>query len=252
MSCSRKASVCMLVVYFLLIFFFFLEVILKILFFFFFWNGYFNFKDLFTCLVLHLYLIVLFEKYCTFLYRKWHHILLDILAWGQRESSSLHWSLSGMGRAVRRICRRLLQIWGRPSGNRWLMLVLSTSPATPSHTMTRYLIPQQCLVLFPQDMVGMEGKLGLISTSLWQEGMPLCQLWKWPSGLTPTSKLSTSLCLVFNFLVFMFLMIHCCLPHIYVTCCSHFIVPELGPDMKFSYASHKAVTEYKEAKAVGD
>jgi 5-methyltetrahydropteroyltriglutamate--homocysteine methyltransferase len=31
---------------------------------------------------------------------------------------------------------------------------------------------------------------------------------------------------------------------------SHFIVPELGPDVKFSYASHKAVTEYKEAKAV--
>lgn len=32
--------------------------------------------------------------------------------------------------------------------------------------------------------------------------------------------------------------------------CSHFIVPELGPDVKFSYASHKAVNEYKEAKAV--
>lgn len=31
---------------------------------------------------------------------------------------------------------------------------------------------------------------------------------------------------------------------------SHFIVPELGPDVKFSYASHKAVEEYKEAKAV--
>lgn len=31
---------------------------------------------------------------------------------------------------------------------------------------------------------------------------------------------------------------------------SHFIVPELGPDVKFSYASHKAVQEYKEAKAV--
>ncbi|KAF9626764.1 hypothetical protein IFM89_039044 [Coptis chinensis] len=29
----------------------------------------------------------------------------------------------------------------------------------------------------------------------------------------------------------------------------HFIVPELGPDTKFTYASHKAVTEYKEAKA---
>ena len=32
--------------------------------------------------------------------------------------------------------------------------------------------------------------------------------------------------------------------------CSHYIVPELGPDVKFSYASHKAVNEYKEAKAV--
>ncbi|KAH7675249.1 Cobalamin-independent methionine synthase protein [Dioscorea alata] len=31
----------------------------------------------------------------------------------------------------------------------------------------------------------------------------------------------------------------------------HFIVPELGPDTKFSYASHKAVSEYKEAKALG-
>ncbi|KAF8396316.1 hypothetical protein HHK36_017931 [Tetracentron sinense] len=31
----------------------------------------------------------------------------------------------------------------------------------------------------------------------------------------------------------------------------HFIVPELGPDMKFSYASHKAVNEYKEAKTLG-
>ncbi|KAF5202442.1 5-methyltetrahydropteroyltriglutamate--homocysteine methyltransferase [Thalictrum thalictroides] len=31
----------------------------------------------------------------------------------------------------------------------------------------------------------------------------------------------------------------------------HFIVPELGPDTKFSYASHKAVNEYKEAKALG-
>lgn len=31
----------------------------------------------------------------------------------------------------------------------------------------------------------------------------------------------------------------------------HFIVPELGPDVKFSYASHKAVDEYNEAKALG-
>lgn len=49
-----------------------------------------------------------------------------------------------------------------------------------------------------------------------------------------------------------FLMLHYIMFHTYVTWCSHFIVPELGPDMKFSYASHKAVTEYKEAKAVGD
>ncbi|XP_030452429.1 5-methyltetrahydropteroyltriglutamate--homocysteine methyltransferase [Syzygium oleosum] len=31
----------------------------------------------------------------------------------------------------------------------------------------------------------------------------------------------------------------------------HYIVPELGPDVKFSYASHKAVDEFKEAKALG-
>ncbi|KAE9619816.1 putative 5-methyltetrahydropteroyltriglutamate--homocysteine S-methyltransferase [Lupinus albus] len=31
----------------------------------------------------------------------------------------------------------------------------------------------------------------------------------------------------------------------------HFIVPELGPDVNFTYASHKAVDEYKEAKALG-
>ncbi|MBA0833290.1 hypothetical protein Goarm_017611 [Gossypium armourianum] len=31
----------------------------------------------------------------------------------------------------------------------------------------------------------------------------------------------------------------------------HFIVPELGPDVNFSYASHKAVDEYKEAKSLG-
>ncbi|KAL6496391.1 hypothetical protein OROGR_029649 [Orobanche gracilis] len=31
----------------------------------------------------------------------------------------------------------------------------------------------------------------------------------------------------------------------------HFIVPELGPDVKFSYASHKAVNEYNEAKGHG-
>ncbi|XP_047049790.1 5-methyltetrahydropteroyltriglutamate--homocysteine methyltransferase 1-like [Lolium rigidum] len=31
----------------------------------------------------------------------------------------------------------------------------------------------------------------------------------------------------------------------------HFIVPELGPDTKFAYSSHKAINEYKEAKALG-
>lgn len=30
----------------------------------------------------------------------------------------------------------------------------------------------------------------------------------------------------------------------------HFIAPELGPTTKFAYASQKAVSEYKEAKAV--
>ncbi|CAN8244245.1 unnamed protein product [Cochlearia groenlandica] len=31
----------------------------------------------------------------------------------------------------------------------------------------------------------------------------------------------------------------------------HYIVPELGPDVNFSYASHKAVVEFKEAKSLG-
>ncbi|KAI5674473.1 hypothetical protein M9H77_14837 [Catharanthus roseus] len=31
----------------------------------------------------------------------------------------------------------------------------------------------------------------------------------------------------------------------------HYIVPELGPEVNFSYASHKAVNEYKEAKELG-
>ena len=31
---------------------------------------------------------------------------------------------------------------------------------------------------------------------------------------------------------------------------SHYIVPELVLDVKFSYASHKVVDEYKEAKVV--
>ncbi|XP_050369683.1 5-methyltetrahydropteroyltriglutamate--homocysteine methyltransferase isoform X2 [Argentina anserina] len=31
----------------------------------------------------------------------------------------------------------------------------------------------------------------------------------------------------------------------------HYIVPELGPNMRFCYASHKAVDEFKEAKALG-
>ncbi|XP_072951249.1 5-methyltetrahydropteroyltriglutamate--homocysteine methyltransferase 2-like [Typha angustifolia] len=31
----------------------------------------------------------------------------------------------------------------------------------------------------------------------------------------------------------------------------HFIVPELGPNTKFAYSSHKAVSEYKEAQALG-
>lgn len=32
----------------------------------------------------------------------------------------------------------------------------------------------------------------------------------------------------------------------------HYIVPELGPEIKFAYSSHKAVAEYKEAKEVLD
>lgn len=31
----------------------------------------------------------------------------------------------------------------------------------------------------------------------------------------------------------------------------HYIVPELGPEIKFAYSSHKAVAEYKEAKELG-
>lgn len=31
----------------------------------------------------------------------------------------------------------------------------------------------------------------------------------------------------------------------------HYIVPELGPEVKFTYACHKAVNEFKEAKALG-
>ncbi|PRQ16898.1 putative 5-methyltetrahydropteroyltriglutamate--homocysteine S-methyltransferase [Rosa chinensis] len=34
----------------------------------------------------------------------------------------------------------------------------------------------------------------------------------------------------------------------YIPTSTHFIVPELGPDVKFLYASHKALKEYKEAK----
>lgn len=43
---------------------------------------------------------------------------------------------------------------------------------------------------------------------------------------------------------------HCCNKNHNLLWYSHFIVPELGPDVKFSYASHKAVDEYNEAKAV--
>ena len=31
---------------------------------------------------------------------------------------------------------------------------------------------------------------------------------------------------------------------------SHYIVPELGPEIKFKYSSHKSVDEYKEDKEV--
>lgn len=48
-------------------------------------------------------------------------------------------------------------------------------------------------------------------------------------------------------LIFIFFILKYCY---FVDPSSHFIVPELGPDVNFSYASHKAVSEYKEAKAV--
>ena len=50
----------------------------------------------------------------------------------------------------------------------------------------------------------------------------------------------------FLYILFYFLLNYC----YFVDPSSHFIVPELGPDVNFSYASHKAVSEYKEAKAV--
>lgn len=119
---------------------------------------------------------------------QWRLTLLDTLGWAQRESSSLLWNLSGIRRAAPRICRRWQLILGLPSGSRWLMLVSSISPATLSHTMTRFSIQQQCLGLFHRDMVGVAMRSASIHTSLWPEEMHLYLLWKWPSGLTPTSK----------------------------------------------------------------
>lgn len=36
-----------------------------------------------------------------------------------------------------------------------------------------------------------------------------------------------------------------------VSCCSHYIVPELAPTTKFVLSSTKAIKEYKEAKEIG-
>ena len=127
-------------------------------------------------------------NFCPDVPEQWHPILLDTLAWAPRESSSLLWSHSGMGRAAPRIWRRWLLISGHPSGSRWLMPGSSTSPATLSHTMIRCSTPPPCLAPFHPDMVGLVERLGLIPTSPWLEVMPLCLLWRWPSGLTPTSK----------------------------------------------------------------
>ncbi|KAJ7960383.1 5-methyltetrahydropteroyltriglutamate--homocysteine methyltransferase [Quillaja saponaria] len=148
----------------------------------------------------------------------WHPTLLVIPAWGPRESLSLPWNPFGMGRAVLRNCRRFLPSLGQPSGSRWLMLESSIFLATPSHTMIRCWTPQPCLVLFPLGMDGMVERLALIYTSPWPRGnasLPAMEMTKWFDT---------------NY---------------------HYIVPELGPDVNFSYASHKAVDEYKEAKALG-
>jgi len=38
--------------------------------------------------------------------------------------------------------------------------------------------------------------------------------------------------------------------YFFLCACSHYIVPELSSETKFVYSSRKAVSEYKEAKAV--
>ncbi len=65
-------------------------------------------------------------------------------------------------------------------------------PVTPSHTMIRFWTPQSLLELCPPFMARLGVvTLGLMSTSLWPMVMPLTLLWKWPNGLTPTSKSCT-------------------------------------------------------------
>jgi hypothetical protein len=65
-------------------------------------------------------------------------------------------------------------------------------PVTPSHTMIRSWTPQSLLELCPPFMARLGVvTLGLMATSLWPMVMPLTLLWKWPNGLTPTSKSCT-------------------------------------------------------------
>ena len=55
-------------------------------------------------------------------------------------------------------------------------------------TMTRFSTPPPPSVPFHQGTAGPAARLGLIPTSPWPEVMLPCQLWRWPSGSTPTSK----------------------------------------------------------------
>ena len=109
---------------------------------------------------------------------RWRPTLLDTLAWAPRGSSSSPSNLSGMGRAPLRIWRRSPPTSGLASGSRWLMLGSSTSPATPSRTMTRSLTPPPCLALSRNATHGLVGRLGSIPTSRWPGAMPLSLLWK--------------------------------------------------------------------------
>ena len=76
--------------------------------------------------------------------------------------------------------------------------------------------------------------------------MPLYMTWIWLIGLTPTSKWW-----IYSDDITQFCEVDIYADELqFIYWYSHFIVPEMGPDVEFSYASHKAVEEYKEAKAV--